>query len=173
MGMLDSLKATVGLGDPAPAGAGASSGGLPTHAPPPPPAAPAKPGFLDNIKTRIGLAEPAPPPPSSLPASLLASATRALDQHTPKLTWQQRAIGFGICLGVGLLLSFLVRAAAGALRGGDGLGQVAAGGAAGGSGRRCVHPGAAAAVPRSLDASDAPFPPPFPPSPSPRCGPST
>jgi hypothetical protein len=107
MGVLDSLKATVGLGG----GDGASASGLPTHAAPaaPPAAASAAKsgGFLEGIKTRMGLNEP-PPPPASLPSQLLQSATRALDEHTPHLTWQQRAIGFGICLGVGLLLSFLV-----------------------------------------------------------------
>jgi hypothetical protein len=60
--------------------------------------------MLSSIKSRLGLGEPAPQ--TLLPQSLLQSATAALDEHTT-LTWRHRAIGFGLCAGIGLLLSFL------------------------------------------------------------------
>jgi len=62
--------------------------------------------MLSSLKSKLGLGEPAPP--QSLPQTLVQSAQQALDEHTPTLSWKQRAIGFGICMGVGLLLSFMV-----------------------------------------------------------------
>lgn len=63
-------------------------------------------GMWDNIKSKMGMG--APPPPPTLPQHLIQSATAAIEGATPSLTWKQRAIGFGICLGIGLLFSFLV-----------------------------------------------------------------
>jgi hypothetical protein len=63
-------------------------------------------GVWDNLKSKMGMGPP--PPPPTLPQQLIQNATAAIEQHTPELTWKQRAIGFGICLGVGLLFSFLV-----------------------------------------------------------------
>ncbi|KIY99569.1 Vesicle transport protein SFT2B [Monoraphidium neglectum] len=62
-------------------------------------------GVWDNLKSKMGMGPP--PPPPTLPQQLIQNATAAIEQHTPELTWKQRAIGFGICLGVGLLFSFL------------------------------------------------------------------
>jgi hypothetical protein len=59
-----------------------------------------------NLKTKLGFA---PPPQPTLPQQLVSSALESLDASTPTLSWKQRAIGFGICFGVGLLLSILVR----------------------------------------------------------------
>lgn len=61
----------------------------------------------DNIKSKMGMGQPAQP--QTLPQQLIQSATQALDDATPTLSWKQRAIGFGICFGIGLLFSFLVR----------------------------------------------------------------
>jgi hypothetical protein len=69
-------------------------------------------GMLDTLKQKVGLAPAEPPPPAlptSLPAKLLQKASDAVDAHAPKLTWQQRAIGFAVCIVAGLLMSFLVR----------------------------------------------------------------
>jgi hypothetical protein len=74
-------------------------------------------GVWDTIKSKVGLGEPEPPPPPPpppppLPIAIVQNATHAiggaLEGKVPALTWQQRAIGFGITFGVGILLSFLV-----------------------------------------------------------------
>ncbi|KAI8475287.1 MAG: Got1/Sft2-like family-domain-containing protein [Monoraphidium minutum] len=58
-----------------------------------------------SFKSKIGMGEA--PPPATLPQQMMASAAAAIEEATPTLTWKQRAIGFGICLGIGLLFSFL------------------------------------------------------------------
>lgn len=64
--------------------------------------------MLASVKAKLGMAAAPPAPPPLLPQQLLQSAAAALDEHTPTLSWKQRAIGFGICFGLGLLMSFLV-----------------------------------------------------------------
>jgi hypothetical protein len=73
-------------------------------------------GFMDRVKAfGVKITGSAPPEPETLPQQLL----RTVDEATT-LTWRQRAIGFGITFGVGVLLSFLVRAAAPAIGGRSG-----------------------------------------------------
>ena len=111
MGVFDNLKSAVGLGGAGAGAADAAVPALPTSAPPPVPA-PAPPpaaatggaGVWSNLKAKVGLG--APPPPATLPERLAAGLEGAM----PSLTWQQRAIGFSVCIAAGLLMSFLVRA---------------------------------------------------------------
>ena len=70
--------------------------------------------MLESLKSKLGGgggASPsgAAPKSSLLPTQLVQSALQTIDDGTPSLSWKQRAIGFGICMGVGLLLSFMVR----------------------------------------------------------------
>lgn len=104
MGVLEGLKAKVGLGD------AASGSALPTSTPPPPPpaAAAAGGGIMGSLKSKMGLA-PEPAPPAPAPLRMMQSAAAKLEEAAPRLSWQQRAIGFGVCLAAGLLMSFLVR----------------------------------------------------------------
>lgn len=60
--------------------------------------------FMDSVRSfgnRITGNAP-PPEPATLPQQLL----RQIDEATT-LTWRQRAIGFGICFGLGIVFSFL------------------------------------------------------------------
>ncbi|KAF8073233.1 ACX4 [Scenedesmus sp. PABB004] len=66
-------------------------------------------GFMDRVKALVGAGPP--PEPETLPQQLL----RTVDEATT-LTWKQRAIGFGITFGLGLLFSFLVRSSGTARR---------------------------------------------------------
>ncbi|GBG00592.1 hypothetical protein Rsub_13323 [Raphidocelis subcapitata] len=62
--------------------------------------------MFSKLGAKLGLAS-APAEPPGLPQQLVASATAALEDATPTLSWRQRAIGFGVCFGVGMLFSFL------------------------------------------------------------------
>eukprot|EP00878_Enallax_costatus_P002238 GHUV01002411.1.p3 GENE.GHUV01002411.1~~GHUV01002411.1.p3 ORF type:complete len:166 (+),score=19.62 GHUV01002411.1:343-840(+) len=58
------------------------------------------PSFMDRMKNLVGAGPP--PEPETLPQQLL----RQVDEATT-LSWRQRAIGFGITFGLGLLFSFM------------------------------------------------------------------
>eukprot|EP00882_Tetradesmus_deserticola_P007381 GHRQ01007775.1.p3 GENE.GHRQ01007775.1~~GHRQ01007775.1.p3 ORF type:complete len:120 (+),score=9.76 GHRQ01007775.1:258-617(+) len=59
-------------------------------------------GFMDRMKALGQKITGQEPEPETLPQQLL----RQVDEATT-LTWRQRAIGFGITFGIGLLFSFL------------------------------------------------------------------
>jgi hypothetical protein len=62
------------------------------------------PTWLETVKAKVTGQPPPPPEPLSLPQTLLHKVEEA-----STLSWRTRAIGFSVCIGLGLLLAFLVR----------------------------------------------------------------
>ena len=66
-------------------------------------AAAAMPTWLETVKAKVTGQPPPPPEPLSLPQTLLHKVEEA-----STLSWRTRAIGFSVCIGLGLLFAFLV-----------------------------------------------------------------